>query len=207
MKSILVGLALLLACLPAMAGTYRFDKVHSQIVFSVGHDGFSHPVGLLHIADGWMRFDPKHWSKSFVELDVDTAGLDMGDKGWDHAVQGSHYLDTARYPTAHFVSTSVQRTGKHTGILHGTLTLRGVSKPVSVIFMLNRHAFTIFDFATVAGFSGYALLDRGDFGMTANPGSVGKAVTVRLEIEAIADGHARKDYQRARKKHHDAKKR
>lgn len=199
MRSLLAVLALSLASLPAMAGTYRFDTVHSQIVFSVGHDGFSHPVGLLHIADGWLRFDPSHWDKSFVELDIDLSGLDMGDRHWDKAVQGARYLDTDQYPRAHFVSTSVQRTGKHTGIMRGRLTVRGVVKPVSVIFMANRHAFTVFDFATVAGFSGYALLDRTDFGMTANPDSVGKHVSVRLEIEAVADGHARQDYQRARK--------
>ncbi len=196
MKSLGLGVILLLIAPLACAGTYRFDTVHSQVVFSVGHDGFSNPVGMLHIADGWMRFDPDHWNRSFTELDIDLGGVDMGDADWSKAVKGRQYLDVAKARYAHFVSTSVRRTGKHTGILHGTLTLHGVSQPVSVIFKANRHGFTIYDFATVAGFSGYALLDRTGFGMTSHTGVIGKQVTVRLEIEAISDRHARRDYQR-----------
>ena len=54
---------LLLLAIPSMAafaGTheYRYDTVHSQIVFSIDHDGYSRPFGRLHIARGWLRFDP-----------------------------------------------------------------------------------------------------------------------------------------------------
>jgi len=58
---------------------YRFDRVHTQILFSVGHDGFSNALGMLHVAAGWMRFDPDDWSASSCRLDIDLAGVDMGD--------------------------------------------------------------------------------------------------------------------------------
>lgn len=164
---------------------YRYDTVHSQVVFSVDHDGFSRPFGRLHIARGWLRFDPDDWSDAATELDIDLASLDMGDAGWNGAVLGKAFLDAARERYAHFASTSVERTDATHGVLHGRLTLRGVNRELAIPFTFNRQARTIFGLHTVAGFSATAMLDRTDFGMTSHLGSVGRRVALWLEIEAI----------------------
>ena len=184
--------AILLACTAAHARSagYRYDTVHSQILFSITHDGYSRPFGELHIAKGWLRFDPDDWSKSATELDIDLAGLDMGDADWNKAVLKPAFLDAAHDRYAHFASTSVQRTDDRHGILHGQLTLRGITRPVSLAFTVNRVGKTIYGLHTVAGFSASTTLDRADFGMTSNPGSIGQHVTVWLEIEAIRDDRA-----------------
>lgn len=185
---------LALLFLPAMAhaksASYRYDTVHSQILFSISHDGYSRPFGRLHIARGWLRFDPQHWSRSATVLDIDLGGLDMGDADWDKAVLKPALLDLAGARYAHFVSTSVERKDKDHGILHGKLTLRGITRPVSIAFTLNRLAPTIYGLHTVAGFSATLTLDRRDFGITAYRNSIGQQVTVWLEIEAIRDDHA-----------------
>jgi hypothetical protein len=102
--------------LPAMghakSASYRYDTVHSQILFSISHNGYSRPFGLLHIARGWLRFDPSHWSRSATVLDIDLAGLDMGDADWNKAVLKPAFLDLAGARYAHFVSTSVERKDK-----------------------------------------------------------------------------------------------
>jgi polyisoprenoid-binding protein YceI len=171
----------------AAAHRYRYDTVHSQILFSVDHDGYSRPFGRLHIARGWLRFDPDHWSDSATELDIDLASLDMGDAEWNAAVLKSAFLDAADHRYAHFASTSVERTDATHGVLHGRLTLRGVNRDVAIPFTFNREARTIFGLHTIAGFSATAMLDRTDFGMTSNLGSIGRRVSLWLEIEAIRE--------------------
>ncbi|HEU4670211.1 MAG TPA: YceI family protein [Dyella sp.] len=189
--TLLAGLALAFS-VPAHAGTdsYRFDTVHSQVLFNITHDGYSRPWGRFHIARGWLRFDPDHWDRSSTALDIDLDSLDMGDADWNKAVLKSSLLDAAGHRYAHFVSTSVERTDATHGVIHGQLTLRGVTHPVDVPFQFNRLARTIFGLHTVAGFSATAALDRRDFGITAFRNSIGDQVLVRLEIEAIRDDSA-----------------
>ncbi len=198
----LIGLALLLAGGTAAAHPldYRLDTVHSQVLFSVDHNGYSNPVGRLSIARGWLRFDPADWGASKVVADIDTGSVDLGARGWDAAVTGDKFLDAAQYPLAHFESVSVQKTGDRTGVIDGKLTLRGVTLPVKVEFTVNRVGTTLFGFETIAGFSGHAELDRTKFGMTAFPHAVGTAVTIRLEIEAKLDRKARYEYRQAAEK-------
>lgn len=179
---------------------YRIDTVHSQVLFSADHDGYSKPVGRLAIARGWLRFDPDDWSASKVVADIDTTSVDLGDNGWDAAVTGGNFLDAAQFPLAHFESTAVHKTGEHAGVLEGNLTLRGTALPVQVEFTVNRVGMTLFGFETIAGFSGHATLDRTHFGMTAFPKAVGTQVAIRLEIEATLDRKAEYDYQHAAEK-------
>jgi polyisoprenoid-binding protein YceI len=176
----------------ALAAThrYRYDTVHSQIVFCVIHDGYSRPFGRLHIARGWLRFDPGDWSTAATELDIDLASLDMGDADWNKAVCKPALLDCARDRYAHFRSTGVERKDDQHGVLHGQLTLRGVTRPLDLAFTFNRAAKTIYEPHKVAGFSATGSLDRNDFGITANPNSIGAQVSVWLELEATSDEHA-----------------
>ena len=171
----------------AAPSTYRYDTTHSQILFSIDHNGYSRPFGRLHIAKGWLRFDADDWSASSTELDIDLASLDFGDADWNKAVLGGSYLDGAGARYAHFVSTSVERKDDNHGVLHGKLTLRGVTREVELPFTANRVGKTIYGLHTVAGFSARTTLDRTDFGITANPNSIGRTVTVWLELEAILD--------------------
>ncbi len=189
-KWLLATLALPVLAAHAESHAYRYDTVHSQIVFSIDHDGYSRPFGRLHIAQGWLRFDPDDWSSARTELDIDLASVDMGDADWNAAVRGNSLLDTDRQRYAHFVGTSVERLDERRGVLHGRLTLHGVTRPIDVQFTLNRDARTLFGLHRVAGFSARASLDRTDFGIAAHPGSIGHQVAIWMELEAIRDGHA-----------------
>lgn len=172
---------------PALAApdTYHYDATHSQVLFSIDHNGFSRPFGRFHIANGWLRFDPDDWAQSATELDIDLASLDMGDAQWNAAVLKPAYLDAEKSRYAHFTSTSVERKDDTHGVLHGNLTLRGVTHTVDIAFTFNRHGTTIYGMHTVVGFSGTAMLNRDDYGITATPNSIGHGVSVWLELEAI----------------------
>ena len=175
------------AAAQAAADTYRYDTTHSQILFSIDHNGFSRPFGRLHIAKGWLRFDPQDWSQSSTELDIDLASLDMGEAEWNAAVLKPAFLDAEKARYAHFVSTSVERKDDTHGVLHGDLTLRGVTRPMTLPFTFNRKGTTIYGMHTTVGFSATASLNRDDFGMVSNANSVGHGVSVWLELEAIQE--------------------
>lgn len=179
--------AALLPLAPAHAATWRYDTVHSQVLFSISHNGYSRPFGRLRIANGWLRFDPDDWSHAATELDIDLQSLDLGDANWNKAACKKALLDCRKYRYAHFASTRAERTDAQHGVLHGQLSLRGVTRAVSIPFTFNRAARTIFGLHDIAGFSATAMLDRNDFGMDAYSRSIGEHVSVWLELEAIRD--------------------
>jgi polyisoprenoid-binding protein YceI len=177
----------------AAADTYRYDPVHSQIIFSIDHDGFSRPIGRLHIADGWLRFDPDDWTRSATELDIDMTSVDLGDSAWNNAVCKSSLLDCKTYPTAHFSSTSVERKDATHGVLHGVLKLHGTDRPMDILFRVNRVGKTIYGLHTIAGFSATASLDRTAFGISSFPNAIGHDVAIWLELEGIRDSQTSTD--------------
>ncbi|GAB2565067.1 YceI family protein [Dyella jejuensis] len=174
-------------CVHAASATYRYDPVHSQIVFSIDHDGFSRPLGRLHIAHGWLRFDPDDWSGAATELDLDMTGVDLGDAAWNAAACQPSLLDCKAYPIAHFASTSVERKDATHGVLHGVLSLHGIHRPIDIAFRVNRIGTTIYGMHTVAGFSATASLDRTAFGINGFPHAIGHDVALWLELEGIRD--------------------
>jgi polyisoprenoid-binding protein YceI len=180
-----LGLALAPVAASAEALSYHIDPVHSQLLFNVEHNGFSRSFGRLRITDGTVRFDRDDWSKSSVDATIDLTSVDMGDDAWDKVVRGSDLLDADRNHTARYVSDSVEKKTDDEGVVHGKLTLRGVTLPLDIPFRVNRVGKTIYGLHTVAGFSAQTSIDRTTYGMTSNRNSIGTNVSVWLEIEAI----------------------
>ena len=176
----------------ALAGgdDFRIDAVHSQIFFSASHDGYTNPSGRLRVKDGTFHFDAGDWSQSRVDATIDIAALDMGDAPWNDKLLNA-FFDAKRYPTAHFVSTRVEKTGERTGVIHGRLTLLDKTRPVDVQVTFNKAAVNGYTLKYVAGFSATAKFKRSDFGMTRDLNSVGDMVDVRMEIEGRRDGDAK----------------
>lgn len=187
-----LALAWLAAPAPVRAETWRFDPVHTQAWFSAEHQGYSHPQGRVRIKDGWFRFDPADWSSAAVDVVFDLASTDLGDAKWNKAVQATALLDVARHPLARYTSRAVERIDDRRGVIHGELELRGRRHPVDVAFTLNRIANDPYAFARKAGFSASASLSRSDFGMNRYADVVGETITLRFEIEGIADPDAAK---------------
>ena len=173
------------AVTPASATDYSLDTVHTQITFCVDHLGFSHPCGRLHVKSGFFHFDDGDWSTATVDAIVDTASLDLGDAKWNAAVRSWQFLDAGKYPEAHFVSRSAQKTGEKSGLVHGTLTLRGVTRPVDLRVTFNRAGLDPYDLRYTAGFSAMTTLKRSDFGMKKYLPDIGDEVAIRIEAEGL----------------------
>lgn len=169
---------------------FRLDPVHTRVAFQVSHAGFSNPIATFSRVSGTLDFDPDDWSSAHVDVTLPIATLELGDADWQRKILDRTFFDATRYPTAHFVSTKVERGAGNHARITGNLTLHGVTAPLVLeadMNALRRHPLT---FKRTAGFSARGQLSRKAFGITAWERVVGDAVTVLVEVEAVREGGA-----------------
>ena len=170
---------------PARAADYVLDPVHTQVYACASHMGFSTPCARFRIKSGFFHFDDGDWSTAKVDAIVDAASLDLGDAAWDAKVRSWEFLETGKYPEAHFVSQSAEKTGDKSAVVRGMLTLRGVTRTLNLNVTFNRAGLDPYDLRYTAGFSATATLKRSDFGMTKYLPDIGDAVQIRIEAEGL----------------------
>ncbi|HAV72104.1 MAG TPA: hypothetical protein DCX91_09415, partial [Stenotrophomonas sp.] len=163
-------LSLLLAATPLLAiaapDSYRLDPVHTRVLFAVEHAGFSHALGTVSGSEGVLVFDPDDWRSARLEVSVPIQRLDLGDAKWNTATLARNLLDGERFPEARFVSTRVEPIDPNHANVIGQLTVRGVTREVTLAVTLNalkRHPLP--PFRRTAGFSATATLSRSAFGV------------------------------------------
>jgi polyisoprenoid-binding protein YceI len=184
----LLAVALFAAApLAAAPREYALDPVHSRVVFSVDHQGFSQAIGTFSAPRGRLRFDPTDWSSAEVEVEIAIAGLDLGDADWNRRMQRRDAFDSEHHPLARFRSITIEPIDAQHARVHGELSLRGQTAPVTLEVRLNRVARNPLTLRRTAGFSASATLSRSAFGMNAWR-TVGDAVQLRIEVEALRSG-------------------
>lgn len=182
-NSVLVAV-LALGAVPAHAAdTYTIDPMHTSVVWTINHFGFSNPWGKFAMITGSVTLDDKAPQNSKVDVTIPVANLVTGLPALDEHLASKDFFDTAVYPTATFASTKVVQTGKNTATVDGVLTLHGVSKPEVLAVTLNKIGENMFKKQT-AGFSATATIKRSDFGMNAYLPGLGDEVKLYIEAEA-----------------------
>ncbi|MEN5061722.1 YceI family protein [Luteimonas sp. TWI1416] len=189
-------LLLALSCAPAAARPvqYALDPVHTRVMLDIEHAGLSKAIGTVSGSQGTLIFDPADWSSARVEVSVPLERVDFGDDRWNRAVRARNLLDTEQHPSATFVSSRIEPRDATHAIVHGTLTLRGVSREVALDATFNaarRHPMP--PFRRMVGFSATAQLSRADFGIDAWPSMIGDTVGLRIELEAVRERGASRD--------------
>lgn len=184
-----LSLLLPLSALATDPDTYRLDPVHTRVMFAISHAGFSNAIGTVSGSTGTLVFDPEDWTTATLKASVPIARVDLGDAKWNEATLAGNLLDAKDHPTAEFVSTRIEPLAADRARVHGTLTLRGVSQPVTLDVKLNalkRHPLP--PFRRTVGFSATATLSRKAFGIDAWASVIGDSVELRIEAEAIRQG-------------------
>ncbi len=169
----------------AQAERHVLDPVHTRVMFSVSHAGFSDAIGTVSGSTGELWFDPDDWSSARLSARVPIARVDLGDAKWNQATLARNLLDAATHPEATFVSTRVEPRDANRATVHGLLTLRGVTREVALEVTLNaakRHPLP--PFRRTVGFSATTSLSRKDFGISAWSSMIGDTVQLRIEAEA-----------------------
>jgi polyisoprenoid-binding protein YceI len=188
LRSIALGLLCAVGAItPAFAAGVRYalDPVHTRVMFAVEHAGFSKALGTVSGTTGTLAFDPDDWASARIDATVPLARADLGDEKWNRATLARNLLDAERFPEARFVSTRVEPIDALRATVTGLLTLRGVTREVSLAVTLNalkRHPLP--PFRQTVGFSATARISRSQFGIDAWKSVIGDDVELRLEVEA-----------------------
>jgi polyisoprenoid-binding protein YceI len=177
--------ALLLASTQAHAEavTYSYDPLHTQVLFSVNHMGYTNSHGRFNKFTGSFTLDQAAPEAATAEITIDANSLDMASDVWNEHVK-EKFLEPAKFQTITFKSTAVKRTGDKTAALTGLLTLHGVTKPVTLNVTLNKVGPNpMMQTQEDAGFTLTGTIKRSDFGMTAFIPVVSDEVTLDIEVD------------------------
>ncbi|MEN3317209.1 MAG: hypothetical protein V7643_610 [Mycobacterium sp.] len=172
---------------PIGVGTWAIDPVHSSIDFSVRHLMVSKVRGTFDTFSGTIIVAPDGTPSVTAEIDI--ASLNTGNEQRDNHVKSADFFDAQRYPVASFTSTSV-RPNREAYLLDGNLTLKGVTKPVTLELEFNGVS-PGQGYGEVSGYEASVVLNRKDFGididlpMETGGAVVGDKVTITFAIEAV----------------------
>ncbi|MGL5741312.1 MAG: YceI family protein [Legionella sp.] len=165
---------------------YTLDKNHTYVLWGIDHLGFSTQYGKWY-ASGQLILDKDNPSQSKVNVKINVADMITGIPELDKHLKSKLFFDTELFPEATFVSTKVDAAGKDTATVDGTLTLRGVSKPVVLQVTLNKEGMNPISNKMSTGFSATTSINRSDFGINAFLPSLADKVNLIIGAEAYQD--------------------
>lgn len=170
-------------------GTWVIDQSHSSVGFVARHlmvskvrGQFGEFAGKIQIADPIEQ--------SVVDVEIQAASIESKEAQRDAHLKSDDFLDVENHPTLRFVSTKIERTRGESGSMTGDLTIRGVTRPVTLNVDLLGTAQDPWG-GTRAIFSASTKINREDFGLTWNMALeaggvlVSKEVNIELEITAV----------------------
>jgi polyisoprenoid-binding protein YceI len=171
---------------------WKFDTVHSSVSFSVRHMMISRVHGSFKIWSGVLETDDANPANSKVQVTIDAASIDTKEPPRDEHLRSADFFDAANHPNITFESTGAQKVGSQHYKVTGNLTIRGVSKPVTLdteYFGRQKDPWG----GERAGFSAKTSIDRKDFGLVFNIALdgggfvVGDKVDITLDVQAVKE--------------------
>jgi polyisoprenoid-binding protein YceI len=171
------------------AGTYVLDVAHTRLGFAVRHMAVSKVRGGLNTFEGRLVIGEEPL-ESKVAVSIDATSVDTRDEARDNHLRSNDFFDVENHPRWSFESTAVRPSGDGAWEIDGDLTIRGVTRPVTL--------HTVFE-GTVrdpygnlrVGFTATTSIDREEFGVAFNAVMdagglvVGKKVDIEIEAEAV----------------------
>ena len=167
------------------AGAYKLDPSHGKITWSVDHLGFSKYYGQFVNVAAELRLDPANPAASTLTATIPLTDVAPNDDGLKRHLQTPDFFDTASHPVATFRSVHIMLdpAKPNEAMVHGELTLRGVTKPVTMEVEFNQAGQTRGGYK--AGFDGEATIKRSDFGITYALPGVSDEVELHIEGEFV----------------------
>ena len=170
------------------AGKFELDPAHSRVGFVARHlmvskvrGSFGDASGTITIAD-----DP---ADSSVQVSIKTDTITTGVEARDNHLRSGDFIESAKYPTIDFRSTRLEPKGGNEFLVHGELTIKDVTRPVTLDVEFEGAVLSPYG-KEVVGFSASTEIDREEWGITWNQAletggvMVGKKVKIEIEVEA-----------------------
>lgn len=182
MKKTIISLFALVSCFAVSAQKWSLDKAHSKLTFTVTHLLLSEVDGVFKSFDASVTSSKEDFSDAVFELSADLKQVSTNNDMRDGHLQKADMFDTEKFGTMTYKSTGIKSLGGKKYALSGNLTLKGVTKPVTLELThmgtgKNRQG------KPLAGFKVTGTIKRTDFGVGAMPGAV-----VSEDVELRASG-------------------
>jgi len=175
LRSLLVGAGLLaVASASAEAATWTIDTAKSHLGFTGSENGAAF-TGRFGTFSGTIVFDPAAPSAGHADVTIATSSATTGDQQKDGALPDSDWFAVAKYPQAQFVATGFKPVGSGAYAAVGTLTIRGVSKPLTL-------PFTLAISGNTAKADGTVQLIRTDYGVGQGAWSTAQYVALQVSV-------------------------
>ncbi len=169
-----------------LVGTYTADAAHTVVVWRVNHMGFADYFGLFGAITGTLVLDPAHPETAQVAVRIPVSKLVTANPGLTGALLRPNTSGKPDYfgpkpADALFASSKVTpgADGK-SAVIEGTLTLNGVTKPVSLAAKFTGAGKSPYGGGLNVGFEATARINRSDFGLTADIPLVGEQVELTI---------------------------
>lgn len=179
----LVSMLIIMSTISTFAAdTYTIDPSRTYVLWHLNRAGHLYQSSKWR-ADGQFKLDEQHPQNSRVNVIIHIGTIKTGVPALDASLKGKNFFDSARYPTAKFVSNRVDMTGLTSANIYGALTLRNVTKEVMLSIKLNKIGINSAANRKTVNFSGNATIRRSDFGMNTYLSGVGNEAKVIIEAE------------------------
>ncbi|MCX5192915.1 YceI family protein [Streptomyces sp. NBC_00249] len=176
--------------LTSLTGNYALDPAHTQIGFVARHAMVTKVRGAFKEFEGTGYFDGEDPAKSTVSVTIKAASIDTRNEQRDGHLRTNDFLDAPNFPDITFVSTGVEQLDSSNFRLTGDLTIKDVTRLLSIDFEFQGSATDPYGNLRV-GFEGSAPISRKDYGITWNAALegggvlVGDKVVLEFEVSAI----------------------
>jgi len=148
-----------------IATKWSIDPMHSEVQFKVKHLVISTVTGSFQNFEGTVETDGDDFSDAKISFSLDVASINTNQEQRDGHLKGADFFDAERFPRIQFESTSVTKEGDDEYAVTGNLTVKGITKPVTLKV---EHGGIATDFYgnTKAGFEVDGKINRKEFGLT-----------------------------------------
>ncbi|MFJ6781489.1 YceI family protein [Streptomyces yangpuensis] len=172
--------------LAALTGDYAIDPAHSSIGFTVRHAMVTNVRGSFADHEGTLHLDGSDPSRSTASIDVKIASVDTGIADRDGHLRSGDFFDAEAFPLMTFRSTEAAFLGGDTYRITGDLTIKDVTRPLSIDLEFNGSATDPYGNQRV-GFEGSADILRSDWGLTWNAALETGGVVVSDKVKLTFD--------------------
>ena len=167
------------------SGNYALEDTHGYIVFSYSHLGFSKPHLRFDRFNVSLDADASKPAESKLSVTVDAASINSQVEAFDDHLNGADFFETEKYPEIAFVSTGMKRLEGDVFEVQGELTIKGVTKPVTLEATINKAANHPMQKKPTIGVSAKGTLLRSEWGLGKYAPAVGDEVTLDIQVELI----------------------